>query len=168
MGEPDGADIREGGCACGQARFRASGGPIFVNNCHCRLCQRQTGGTSVVNAFYESERIELLQGKLTAHVVVAGSGGEHTIHRCENCGTALWSVYPRLGTLGFGVRVGTFDDPTAFRPDAAIFMESAMPWVTPPEGVPAFAQTYAPQELLPPERLARLMAMIERRKAGEG
>ena len=167
MGE-DEADVREGGCACGQLRFRAQGEPIFVNNCHCRLCQRQTGGTSVVNAFYESERVELLQGALTENVVQAGSGGDHTICRCAGCGTAVWSTYPRLGTLGYGVRVGTFDDPAAFRPDAAIFMESAMPWVTPPQGIPAFAQTYNPQELLPPERLARLMAMVERRKAGAG
>lgn len=43
--------IREGGCACGLARFSVSGDPIFVNNCHCKQCQNQTGGTSVVNLF---------------------------------------------------------------------------------------------------------------------
>ena len=46
--------IREGGCGCGHVRYRVEGEPIFVNNCHCRLCQRQTGSTSVVNAFFES------------------------------------------------------------------------------------------------------------------
>ena len=111
----------------------------------------------------QENSVGLLQGALTENVVQAGSGGDHTICRCARCGTAVWSTYPRLGTLGYGVRVGTFDDPAAFRPDAAIFMESAMPWVTPPQGIPAFAQTYNPQELLPPERLARLMAMVERR-----
>ncbi len=48
--------------AAASLRYRAEGEPIFVNNCHCRLCQRQTGGTGVVNAFYESDRVELLQG----------------------------------------------------------------------------------------------------------
>jgi hypothetical protein len=48
--------VREGGCGCGHVRYRVEGEPIFVNNCHCRLCQQQTGSTSVVNAFFESER----------------------------------------------------------------------------------------------------------------
>ena len=43
-----------------------------------------------------------------------------------------------------------------------------MPWVTLPEGIPAFETVYNQLELLPPERVARLQAMIARRKAGEG
>ena len=53
--------VREGGCGCGHVRYRLRGEPIFVNNCHCRLCQQQTGSTSVVNAFTESENVELLR-----------------------------------------------------------------------------------------------------------
>ena len=161
-------EVREGGCGCGAVRYRVEGDPIFVNNCHCRLCQRQTGSTSVVNAFFESERITLLRGKLTDHAVKAGSGGPHVIRRCAECGSALWSHYPRLGSLGAGLRVGTLDDPGAFRPDAVIFTENKMPWVALPEGIPAFETVYNQFELLPPERVARLMALAERRKAGEG
>ncbi len=158
----------EGGCACGAVRYRVEGDPIFVTNCHCTLCPRQSGSTSVVNAFYESERISVTQGELSEHLVQSGSGGPHTICRCAQCGTAILSYYPRLGRLGAGLRVGTLDEPGALRPDAAIFTASAMPWVTLPAGIPAFEQTYVPTELLPPERLERLMAMVERRKAGEG
>ncbi|HEX9806062.1 MAG TPA: GFA family protein [Alteraurantiacibacter sp.] len=159
---------REGGCGCGHVRYRVEGGPIFVNNCHCRLCQRQTGSTSVVNAYFESEAVTLLEGELTEHEVTAGSGGPHIICRCSQCGSALWSHYPRLGRLGLGLRLGTMDDPGAFTPDAVIFTESAMPWVTFPEGIPAFETVYNPLELLPPERVVRLQAMLERRKAGGG
>lgn len=160
--------IREGGCGCGQVRYRLRGEPIFVNNCHCRLCQQQTGSTSVVNMFLEAERVELLQGDLTEHTVTAGSGGPHVIWRCAGCGSALWSIYPRLGRLGLGVRAGTLDDPGSVTPDAVIFTDSKMPWVTLPDGIPSFAATYNPYELLPPERSARLQTMLERRKAGEG
>jgi hypothetical protein len=160
--------VREGGCGCGHVRYRVEGEPIFVNNCHCRLCQKQTGSTSVVNAFFEAERVTLVEGDRTDHIVAAGSGGPHTIRRCAKCGTAMWSHYPRLGTLGTGLRVGTLDDPGAWCPDAVIFTESRMPWVTLPEGIPAYATTYNQLEVLPAERVERLKTMIERRKAGEG
>jgi len=161
-------NTHEGGCACGAVRYQLTGAPIFVNNCHCRQCQNQTGSTSVVNAFYESERVVLLSGELTDHTVKAGSGGPHVIRRCAVCGTALWSHYPRLGRLGAGVRVGTLDDCAAFRPDAAIFVAERMAWVTLPAEIPAFEQTYVASELLPPARFARMAALVERRSAGTG
>ena len=160
-----GATLLDGGCACGAVRYRIEAEPIFVNNCHCRLCQHQTGSTSVVNAFFETDAITQLSGETVRHVVKTGSGGDHLIVRCATCGTALWSHYPRLGELGAGVRAGTLDDPGAVRPDAAIFVASRMPWVTLPEGIPHFDTTYNPTELLPPERMARLGALIERRAA---
>lgn len=158
----------EGGCACGACRYRIMAMPIFVNNCHCTLCQRQTGSTSVVNAFVESEALQLLSGELTEHAVTGGSGKPHMICRCTACGTALWSYYTRLGRLGAGVRVGTLDEPGRVRPDAVIFTSVAMPWVAVPDDIPAFEQTYNPAELLPPERFARLRALLDRRAAGEG
>lgn len=159
--------VREGGCGCGQVRYRVTGEPIFVNNCHCRQCQQQTGGTSVVNAFYEEERLEILEGDLTEHVVTAGSGGPHTICRCDNCGVALWSYYPRLGRLGVGIRVGTMDEKDSLTPVAAIFVSEKMPWVTLPQGLPHFDKTYDYRELLEADKIARMDEMIKRRKAGD-
>ena len=160
--------LREGGCGCGHVRYRTTGEPIFVNNCHCRQCQQQTGSTSVVNAFFEAERIEVIEGELTEHVVTAGSGGPHTICRCGKCGVALWSYYPRLGRLGAGLRVGTLDEPGSLTPMAVIYVAEKMPWVALPEGVPHFEAQYDYRELLPPENVVRLEAMIARRQTGEG
>ncbi|MEO6153095.1 MAG: GFA family protein [Croceibacterium sp.] len=159
--------VHEGGCGCGYVRYRVEGEPIFVNNCHCRLCQQQTGSTSVVNAFFETERLTLVKGTLADHTVTTGSGGAHVIRRCTQCGTAVWSHYPRLGALGAGLRVGTLDEPGACTPDAVIFTTSKMPWVALPDDIPGFETTYNPFELLPPERSARLQALINRRAAGE-
>jgi hypothetical protein len=161
----EGSTKLAGGCACGAVRYEIDRAPISVNNCHCRLCQRQTGSTSVVNAFVETAALTLVSGETVRHVVKTGSGGDQVIVRCAECGTALWSHYPRLGELGAGVRVGTLDDPGAVTPDAAIFTADRMPWVTLPEGIPHFETGYNPAELLPPERLARLRALIEQRAA---
>lgn len=163
-----GETIREGGCTCGEVRYRLIGEPIMVHNCHCRLCQQQTGSTGIVNAFWESERIALLEGALSEHETAGGSGNPHIICRCANCGTALWSYYGRLGRLMAGVRVGTFDDPDSVTPDVVIFTASKMPWVALPEGIASFEGYYDPRKVLPEESLARLRALGERRKAGEG
>jgi len=160
--------IHAGGCACGAVRYQVQGEPIFVNNCHCLLCQRQTGSTSVVNAFYESERVGVTRGELTEHGLAAGSGGEHVIRRCAACGTALFSHYPRVGRLGTAIRVGSFDDPSPFRPTAIVFTSSKMPWVALPEGIPAFEEYYSPKELLSEENFARLIALVERKQEDAG
>jgi len=156
-----------GGCGCGALRFEVAASPIFVNNCHCSRCQHQTGSTSVVNAFFETSAFTLLCGHTTRHVVKSGSGGDHVIVRCADCGSAVWSHYSRVGSFGLGVRVGTLDDPGAVRPDAVVFAAEKMPWVALPEGIPAFAAYYNPAELLPPERFARLLALVEMKKAAD-
>jgi hypothetical protein len=153
---------REGGCGCGSVRYQVHGEPIFTNNCHCTQCQHQTGSTSVVNAFFEMERIALLSGQLAENTVVAGSGGAHIIVRCKACGTAVWSHYPRMGRKGAGVRVGTLDDPASVTPDAVIYVSEKMPWVALPEGIPAFDKYYDFAEVLPPVRLDRLRNLSRR------
>ncbi|MEZ5655059.1 MAG: GFA family protein [Sphingobium sp.] len=156
---------REGGCACGAVRYRATGEPIFVNNCHCTLCQNQTGATSAVNAFYETEALALLSGETARTVVKTGSGGEQAIVRCTACGTALWSHYPGLGEYGLALRAGTLAEPGSVTPDAVIYVADKMPWVALPDGIPQFATTYKPSAVLPPERFARLLAVVNKNTA---
>lgn len=152
----------EGGCGCGAVRYRLNDEPMFVNNCHCRRCQRQTGTGSAVNAFIETNRLDHLSGELSEHAFVAGSGGKHIVVRCAACGTPVWSHYPRLGRKAAGIRAGTLDDPSAVRPDAAIFVADKPDWAPLPEGIPHFEAYYNPAEVLPPERFARLRALLER------
>jgi hypothetical protein len=158
----------QGGCACGEVRYELRGEPISINNCHCTECQLETGSTSVVNAFIEADRLSLLSGKLSEHSAKTGSGRPHVIVRCANCGTAMWSHYAGFGRLGAGVRLGTLDNRANFRPQAAIFTNERMPWVTLPEGIPSFEKYYDPKALLSAESLARMESLAERRKAGEG
>jgi len=156
--------VREGGCGCGHVRYRVTGDPIFVNLCHCRQCQQQTGASAAHNAFFETERVELLSGSLTEHTTPTGSGGTQTICRCTRCGVAVWSFYPSLGRLLLALRAGTLDDPAAFPPDAVIFLSDALPWGPRPEGIPHFERTYRAKDFLPPDRLARLMGVAAKKK----
>ena len=40
-------DTMTGGCACGRVRYSAEIGNDEAYLCHCRMCQRATGGVSV-------------------------------------------------------------------------------------------------------------------------
>jgi hypothetical protein len=152
----------EGGCACGEVRYRLTSAPMFVHCCHCLDCQRQTGGAFVINALIETDRIALLRGAPRAVAVPTASGGPHDVYRCPTCQVAVWSDYGRRPAIRF-VRVGALDDPAAVPPDVHIFTRSKQPWVGLPPATPAFAVYYKMSELWPPEALERRRAAL-----GEG
>ena len=149
----------EGGCACGAVRYRLASAPMFVNCCHCRDCQRQTGSAFVLNALIETDRIALLAGAPELVPVPTDSGRPHDVYRCPTCKTAVWSDYGRRGVLRF-VRVGTLDGPAALPPDAHIFTRSKLPWVAIPDDQPAFEVFYDLETQWSEEGLARLKAVL--------
>lgn len=150
----------EGGCGCGAVRYRLTDDPIFVNNCHCRLCQRQTGTASALNAFIETSHLEQLSGKLTEHEFGTGSGRTQIVVRCARCGTPVWSYYAGLDRKAAAVRVGTLDDPSAVRPDAVVYTVHKPAWAPLPDGIPQFEAYYDYAELLSPDRLNRLKSLL--------
>ncbi len=56
----------EGGCSCGNLRYRISSNPLIVHACHCRQCQRVTGSAFVMNALIEKSEVTIICGS-TAH-----------------------------------------------------------------------------------------------------
>lgn len=151
----------DGGCACGQVRYALRTGFMFVHCCHCAECQRQTGSAFAVNGLIETDRIELRAGAPEAVATPTGSGRPHDIYRCPACRTAIWSDYGRRAGLRF-VRVCTLDDPRPVTPDVHIYTRSKLPWVTVPEGVPAFEAYYDMKALWPEESLQRRYAVSGR------
>jgi hypothetical protein len=147
----------EGGCACGQVRYRIDVAPIVVHCCHCRLCQRQTGTAFVLNALVEADHVALPGATPRRYDMLTESGKPHGIYRCVECGTAVWSEYGGVATVRF-MRVGTLDDPTALAPDVHIYVRSKLPWVALPPGAKAFEAFYDPKVDLPAERLERWRA----------
>ena len=147
-----------GGCACGAVRYRLIREPMFVNCCHCRDCQRQTGGAFVVNAIIETDQIVRETGETVVFTMPTESGRPHDLVRCATCATTLWSDYGRRRVVSF-VRVMTLDDPTALSPDAHIFTRSKSPWVE-VIGAPCFEVYYETATLWSADGLARRRAVI--------
>jgi len=149
---------REGGCACGEVRYRLTSEPLFVHCCHCLNCQRQTGSAFVINVLIETDRVELLAGEPEPVSVPRSGGKKQKVWRCRTCQTAVYSQYtsPRVRF----VRAGTLDDPASVAPDVHIYTRSKLPWVTLPESVPAYAVYYDTEKLWPAASLERVEAVL--------
>ncbi len=39
--------VREGGCLCGEVRYRIEAEPSDVAYCHCRMCQKTSGAPAM-------------------------------------------------------------------------------------------------------------------------
>jgi hypothetical protein len=154
------AESLEGGCSCGEVRYRLTSAPLFVHCCHCLNCQRQTGSAFVINVLIETDRVELLTGEPHAVDVPRDDGSKQRIFRCPTCQIALFSQYTRP-EIRF-VRAGTLDDPSQVEPDVHIFTRSKVPWVTLPDDVPAFDVYYDTKKLWPAASFERVQAAIGR------
>ena len=153
----------DGGCTCGGARYRMSSAPMYVHCCHCRWCQRESGGAFVLNALIETDRVGLLEGDVERTDTPSNSGKGQVISRCPGCHVALWSnyAYGKIGEAVRFVRVGTLDEPERIPPDIHIFTSTKLPWVVLPPNVPAVKNYYDVAKMWPRDSLARRTALSE-------
>lgn len=104
----------QGGCLCGKLRYQADNPPNRVTICHCKFCQRATGGAYMVEPVFDAQDFRLLKGTPKTYTQIsAGSGKEVYIHFCDTCGTKLFLTFERFADV-VGVYGGTFDDPNWF------------------------------------------------------
>ena len=128
----------EGGCACGQVRFRMTSAPIVVNCCHCRDCQRISGSAFALNAMIETDRVEVTKGAPVESSLDRDGSGTTRAWRCGNCETLLYADHPMVGDAMRFVRIGTLDRAERLSPDVHFFNRSKHPWVIVPDDVPSF------------------------------
>jgi len=161
-------DQLEGGCECGDVRYRITGAPIVVNCCHCRDCQRITGSAFAINAMIETGRVEVNKGEAQKSSLEREGSGDTHAWRCGHCQTLLYADHPMFGDAMRFVRVGTLDEGERLPPQAHFFVRSKHPWVTIPEGLPAF-ETLPEKGMgvdLGADARARLSAAMKQARSG--
>ncbi len=109
-----------GGCQCGAVRFAVDGPLGRASICHCRMCQKASGG------FY---------GPLVGAPGLRWTRGEpkrfrssNAVRRgfCEDCGTPL-TFEPDGGSVD--VAIGALDDPALAQPVIQLARASRLTWV---------------------------------------
>lgn len=128
----------EGGCRCGQVRFRATARPLVTMACHCRGCQQMTSSTFSLSAAIPAEAFEVTAGE----PVIGGLHGPSRHYFCPHC--MSW-LFTRPEGIDFFVNVRSvlFDGAEWSEPLVETWTSEALPWARTPA-----AHSFA---ALPPE-----------------
>ena len=94
-----------GGCLCGNVRYRADAGPLWLCHCHCSMCRKQTGSPIATYVGFPAGTVSWLAAEPTRY----RSSKDVERSFCPTCGS----------TIGFhrahetSLVVGSFDAPEA-------------------------------------------------------
>lgn len=126
----------EGGCYCGQLRYRTEGKPMLRAECHCRECQYLSGGGP--NFFMVVPADGFTYSKGTPKTFTRTDLPQPVTREfCADCGTHITSRRPGLPAAI--LKIGTLDEPKDFGgPQMAIYVKDRQPFHCIAEGLPKF------------------------------
>lgn len=121
-------DTRDGGCRCGQVRFRLQGRPLVTMACHCKGCQRMTASAFSLSALVAEEAFEVTAGE----PVIGGARSPDLDHYfCPHCMSWMFTRPHGIGPF-VNVRNTLLDDPTGLEPYIETQTAEKLPWAVTP------------------------------------
>jgi len=130
-------DHVEGGCLCGDVRYRIEGKPIVCLACHCTFCQRITSSAYSSVAYFNESQVEIA-GDVKEYEHRSDETGRATVLKfCPRCGVTVAHVAKaRPGWIG--IEIGTLNDKTGARLQRHVWTRSKQPWTVIPDDVDVF------------------------------
>jgi hypothetical protein len=122
--------LHTGRCLCGAVTYEC--GPPVINPsfCHCESCRRAAGAHVVAWATVKRDSFRITTGSPRSYA----SSPPVTRQFCEHCGTPLtYSNAQWPDTID--VTIATLDDPNSIQPAEHIWMEDALSWDRPNDGL---------------------------------
>ena len=126
------APVVTGGCQCGKIRYALYVAPQNAHVCHCRMCQRATGGLFAALAGAPKSEFAWTAGQ---PAFFASSNLAKRAY-CADCGTPLSFSYD-MPEARFYVTIGSMDDPEVAPIIQQYGVESRISWVKFCEDTPA-------------------------------
>jgi hypothetical protein len=111
-----------GGCQCGAVRYALAAVPENASVCHCRMCQKASGGANMAFARVKREALCWTRGK------PASFRSSSLVERqfCAACGTPL--TYNFIERPEISVTLGSLDNPEAIRPELQYSIDRTLSW----------------------------------------
>jgi hypothetical protein len=110
-----------GGCQCGAVRYELTQAPLRACICHCRMCQKASGGPFMAFATVEQQHLRWTSG--TPAVFKSSTVAQRGF--CKDCGTPL--TFKFEGDE-INVTIGSLDQPAAVAPTTQYGVESTIAW----------------------------------------
>ncbi len=148
------AQAQEGGCRCGQVRFRVTEAPLTTMVCHCRGCQQMTASAFSLSVAIPSEGFAVTQGEPVPGGLQQGNL-QHAF--CPHCKSWIFTRFVGMDHF-VNVRSTLLDVPGEWAtPYVETFTSEKLPWVSTPaahsfpefppmEAWEGFTQGYAAQQ----------------------
>jgi hypothetical protein len=126
----------EGGCLCGDVRYRITGNEVGTAYCHCSMCRRASSAAAVAWAVFHESQVAFT--KQTPAVYESSPGCTRGF--CARCGSP---IYFRGGSMpGFmDVTICSLDDPASLPPAMHIWDSSRVAWVRFDDDLPRYPES---------------------------
>ncbi len=138
-----------GGCQCGAIRFHVTELNDTGHICHCRMCQKATGGLFAAAVSVREENLVWTRG--TPALFKSSDYVERGF--CPHCGTSLFFHY--VDAPFRALSIGAFDDPHRIPIRFQIGMEGLHPSLA---GLEAIVRSEGTTEASDPAGVARIAA----------
>jgi hypothetical protein len=113
---------------CGAVRYECVDTPLAMFNCHCRDCQRASGGAFVTVAVFHETALNIVQGQPKYHRLVGESGRWTDRGFCSECGTPLFAK-GEVAPGYISIKPGSMDNTSWYRPTIDTWTPSAPVWL---------------------------------------
>ncbi|WEL55712.1 GFA family protein [Pseudomonas kermanshahensis] len=124
-------NVTEGGCHCGDLRYRLEGALTDVAHCHCSICRRVSGGLVVTWLTVPRSAFQWLAGEPRCYVAPASCSR----YFCGQCGAHV-ALVTSHSLDSIDVTVATLDHPERVRANRHIWTGSRLPWLHLDEDLP--------------------------------
>jgi hypothetical protein len=121
-------------CHCGALIVEVKGEPVVIVMCHCEFCQRRTGTSYNLGAWFAKKDLRVT-GETKQYTRTGDTNSEITFNFCPTCGSNLFWEAPTIRPDYVGVAVGGFVDPNFPRPTVSLYGRRRHCWLTIPTGV---------------------------------
>jgi hypothetical protein len=128
--------VSEGGCLCGEVRYRSTADPVRGVICHCSMCRRHSGAPALAFVHFPAAAFTWTRGQPTWY----RSSAYAERGFCAACGS---TVAMREEVLADRVQicVGSLDSPDDVRIDDHVWFSERISWFDVKDELPRFQQS---------------------------
>ncbi len=125
-----------GRCLCGAVTYECGPPVLAPCLCHCESCRRTSGAHAVGWATVARESFRVLTGALRTYA----SSPPVLRQFCEQCGSPI-TYWNEGWPQNIDITITTLDAPHALPPAEHIWMEDALSWDRPTDGLPQYRRS---------------------------